>query len=199
MRKIFWILVAAAFTGCSDDNGAEAPAPAERLALSAETLAFDADGGVLSGGTNEVTVASSGLWRLSGRQEWCVPSANEGGDGETVAFTVEPNTDLNAREVRFTFMCGGEERYLTVTQESGSLLDLDQDDYSLSAEGGEFRLRIESSGETSCRFEEPVEWIRRVETRSSLSFFYFTADANTTGRPARRGSSWSIRTATNAG
>lgn len=130
-----------------------------------------------------MTVASSGLWRLSGRQEWCVPSANEGGDGETVAFTVEPNTDLNAREVRFTFMCGGEERYLTVTQESGSLLDLDQDDYSLSAEGGEFRLRIESSGETSCRFEEPVEWIRRVETRSSLSFFYFTADANTTGRP----------------
>ena len=116
MKKIFWMLVAAAFAGCGDDNGAEAPAPAERLALSAETLAFDADGGVLSGGTNEVSVASSGPWRLSGRQEWCVPSVDKGGDGETVAFVVEPNTDLDAREVRFTFMCGGEERRLTVTQ-----------------------------------------------------------------------------------
>lgn len=183
MKKIFWMLVAAAFAGCGDDNGAEAPAPAERLALSAETLAFDADGGVLSGGTNEVSVASSGPWRLSGRQEWCVPSVDKGGDGETVAFAVEPNTDLDTREVRFTFMCGGEERRLTVTQEGGSLLDPDQTDYSLPAEGGEFRLRIESSGETSCRFLEPVDWIHRVETRASLSFFYFTADANTTGRP----------------
>ena len=127
-----------------------------------------------------MSVASSGPWRLSGRQEWCVPSVDKGGDGETVAFAVEPNTDLDAREVRFTFMCGGEERRLTVTQEGGSLLDPDQTDYSLPAEGGEFRLRIESSGETSCRFLEPVDWIHRVETRASLSFFYFTADANTT-------------------
>ena len=48
MKKIFWMFVAAmAWTGCSDDNGAEAPVPSDTLELSAETLAFDADGGVL--------------------------------------------------------------------------------------------------------------------------------------------------------
>ena len=68
MKKIFWMFVAAmAWTGCSDDNGAEAPVPSDTLELSAETLAFDADGSVLEGG-NEVTVTSSGEWRLGGRQ-----------------------------------------------------------------------------------------------------------------------------------
>ena len=47
MKKIFWMFVAAmAWTGCSDDNGAEAPVPSDTLELSAETLAFDADGSV---------------------------------------------------------------------------------------------------------------------------------------------------------
>ncbi len=182
MKKILWMLVAvAAFAGCDDDGDATSPASAETLQLSAETLAFDADGAALSDGTNQVTVSSSARWRLGGRQQWCTPSAVEGNGGETVSFTVEPNPDQQMRKVRFTFMCGSEERYLTVTQEGGSVLDMDCDSYELPAEGGEFRLRVESTGNTSCRFEEETPWIHRVETRSALSFFYFTVDANTTG------------------
>ena len=92
MKKILWMLVAvAAFAGCDDDGDATSPASAETLQLSAETLAFDADGAALSDETNQVTVSSSARWRLGGRQQWCTPSAVEGNGGETVSFTVEPN------------------------------------------------------------------------------------------------------------
>lgn len=181
MKKIFWMLVAAmAWTGCSDDNGAEAPVPSDTLELSAETLAFDADGSVLEGG-NEVTVTSSGEWRLGGRQLWCQPSSEQGVSGQTVTFSVEPNTDAQVRKETFTFMCGGEERRLVVTQEAASEFELGSDSFELAAEGGEFKLRLESSSEASWRFDGEVDWIHQVETRASLSFFYFTADANTTG------------------
>ena len=181
MKKIFWMFVAAmAWTGCSDDNGAEAPVPSDTLELSAETLAFDADGGVLEGG-NEVTVTSSGEWRLGGRQLWCQPSSEQGVSGQTVTFTVEPNTEVQMREETFTFMCGGEERRLVVTQEAASEFELNGDSFELAAEGGEFKLRLESSSDTSWRFDGEVDWIHQVETRASLSFFYFEADANTTG------------------
>ncbi len=181
MKKIFWMFVAAmAWTGCSDDNGAETPVPSDTLELSVETLAFDADGSVLEGG-NEVTVTSSGEWRLGGRQLWCQPSSEQGVSGQTVTFTVEPNTEVQMREETFTFMCGGEERRLVVTQEAASEFELNGDSFELAAEGGEFKLRLESSSDTSWRFDGEVDWIHQVETRASLSFFYFEADANTTG------------------
>lgn len=129
-----------------------------------------------------MTVTSSGEWRLGGRQLWCRPSSEEGVSGQAVSFTVEPNTEPEAREVLFTFICGGEERRLTVTQQAASEFTLDADSYTFTPEGGEFRLRLESSSETSVRFVEEVDWIHRVETRGSLSFFYFEVDANATGR-----------------
>lgn len=149
-----------AWTGCSDDNGAETPVPSDTLELSVETLAFDADGSVLEGG-NEVTVTSSGEWRLGGRQLWCQPSSEQGVSGQTVTFTVEPNTEVQMREETFTFMCGGEERRLVVTQEAASEFELNGDSFELAAEGGEFKLRLESSSDTSWRFDgESTGFIR---------------------------------------
>ena len=125
MKKIVWMLfAAAAWTGCGDDNGADAPVPEATLELSAERLTFDADGRIDDGSATAVTVTSSGEWRLGGRQLWCVPSAVSGADGDEVTFTVEPNTSVETRTVTFTFMCGAVERQLQIVQHGDSELDL---------------------------------------------------------------------------
>ena len=137
---------------------------------------------------DRVTVASSGEWRLAGRQLWCEPSAVEGVDGDEVNFTVQPNESLEARSVTFTFMCGSREERLTVTQLGGSVLDLEGGGtLELGPEGGDVRVKMWSSSQTSCRFEEEVDWMHPAVTAASRSelqpsFLYFTVDPNTTGR-----------------
>lgn len=189
MKKIFWMLLAAvAWTGCSDDNGTDEPALAANLSLSTETLLFDAQGNVSGESTDRVTVTSSGDWRLGGRQVWCEPSAVEGADGAEVRFTVEPNETLEARSVTFTFMCGNREQHLTVMQQGSSVLDLESGDTAeIGPDGGDVRVKMWSSSQTSYRFEEEVDWVRPAVTpasKSSLqpSYLYFTVDPNTTGR-----------------
>lgn len=183
MKKIFWMLfAAAAWSGCSDDKTTEGSVDPVMLSISAGELAFDADGNALSDGVDQVTVQSSGSWRLGGRQEWAVPSADRGEPGDIVTFAVAPNEELEDREVTFTFMCGDREQRLTIIQEAGSQLGLEQDEFEIADTGGEFRLRVFSTGEASYRFTEEVDWIHQVETRAvGLAYYYFTVDPNATG------------------
>lgn len=182
------LLAAVAWTGCGDDNGTGEPAAVASLSLSTGTLLFEADGQVSGESADRVTVASSGEWRLAGRQLWCEPSAVEGVDGDEVNFTVQPNESLEARSVTFTFMCGSREERLTVTQLGGSVLDLEGGGtLELGPEGGDVRVKMWSSSQTSCRFEEEVDWMHPAVTAASRSelqpsFLYFTVDPNTTGR-----------------
>ena len=182
------LLAAVAWTGCGDDNGTGEPAAVASLSLSTGTLLFEADGQVSGESADRVTVASSGEWRLAGRQLWCEPSAVEGVDGDEVNFTVQPNESLEARSVTFTFMCGSREERLTVTQLGGSILDLEGGGtLELGPEGGDVRVKMWSSSQTSCRFEEEVDWMHPAVTAASRSelqpsFLYFTVDPNTTGR-----------------
>lgn len=182
------LLAAVAWTGCGDDNGTDEPAAVASLSLSTGTLLFEADGQVSGESADRVTVASSGEWRLAGRQLWCEPSAVEGVDGDEVNFTVQPNESLEARSVTFTFMCGSREEHLTVTQLGGSVLDLEGGGtLELGPEGGDVRVKMWSSSQTSCRFEEEVDWMHPAVTAASRSelqpsFLYFTVDLNTTGR-----------------
>lgn len=182
------LLAAVAWTGCGDDNGTGEPAAVASLSLSTGTLLFEADGQVSGESADRVTVASSGEWRLAGRQLWCEPSAVEGVDGDEVNFTVQPNESLEARSVTFTFMCGSREEHLTVTQLGGSVLDLEGGGtLELGPEGGDVRVKMWSSSQTSCRFEEEVDWMHPAVTAASRSelqpsFLYFTVDPNTTGR-----------------
>lgn len=182
------LLAAVAWTGCGDDNGTGEPAAVASLSLSTGTLLFEADGQVSGESADRVTVASSGEWRLAGRQLWCEPSAVEGVDGDEVNFTVQPNESLESRSVTFTFMCGSREERLTVTQLGGSVLDLEgEGTLELGPEGGDVRVKMWSSSQTSCRFEEEVDWMHPAVTAASRSelqpsFLYFTVDPNTTGR-----------------
>lgn len=189
MKKIFWMLLAAvAWTGCGDDNGSDEPTAVANLSLSTRMLLFDADGQVSGESADRVTVSSSGEWRLGGRQLWCEPSAVEGVDGAEVNFTVQPNESLEERSVTFTFMCGNCEERLTVTQLGGSVLDLEGNDVvELGPEGGDVRVKMWSSSQTSYRFEEETDWIHPVVASASRSelqaaYLYFTVDANTSGR-----------------
>lgn len=182
------LLAAVAWTGCGDDNGTDEPTAVAFLSLSTGTLLFEADGEVSGESAGRVTVASSGEWRLAGRQLWCEPSAVEGVDGDEVNFTVQPNESLESRSVTFTFMCGSREERLTVTQLGGSVLDLEgEGTLELGPEGGDVRVKMWSSSQTSCRFEEEVDWMHPAVTAASRSelqpsFLYFMVDPNTTGR-----------------
>ena len=182
------LLAAVAWTGCGEDNGTDEPAVASTLSLSAETLLFDARGSVSGESADRVTVSCSGDWRLGGRQLWCSPSAVRGGDGDEVRFEVEPNPELGARTVTFTFMCGNREQQLTVTQLGSSMLDLEgKGSVSLGPEGGDVRVKMWSSSPISFRFEEEADWVRPAVATASKgalqpSFLYFTVDPNTSGR-----------------
>ncbi len=67
------------------------------------------------GGRFEVTVTSSGDWKLSGGAEWVEASPLEGKDGDKVVFQVKPNGTLEELSTAFTFTVGEHTFELPVT------------------------------------------------------------------------------------
>lgn len=103
MKKIFMMFVAAAcfaFIGCSDDDTADDLSNAT-ISITPDAIPAGADGS-----TTQVTVTSSGDWRLAGVCDWVHPSAESGKSGDVVTFTVDPNPTEESREATFKFFTG---------------------------------------------------------------------------------------------
>lgn len=120
MKKIFiaFIAVACALSACSDDD------TADDLSRATISITPDAIPTGVDGTTAQVTVTSSGDWRLAGVCDWVHPSAEAGKSGDVVTFTVDPNTTEESREAVFKFFVGSAVAPLKITSEAGHTLTL---------------------------------------------------------------------------
>lgn len=139
MKKILLAIVcmASGFWGCSDSDSDNLQ-PADNISLSKELISLD-----FEGGTDEIVVTSSGDWRMSGSSTWAHPSATEGKSGDTIVFTVDPNTTDQNLQSEFKLFTGSAVARLTVTCGEGYILSLDSDAaVSVLQAGGEFAVKL---------------------------------------------------------
>ncbi len=165
MKKIFtaFVAIACALTGCSDEATIPAEPPrADEIVLSSDVIVKN-----MEGGTEEITVSSTGDWRLAGLCDWVHPSAVSGSDGDTVTFTVDP-TDVEAdRETTFKFFTGSAVASIRVKSLVGDLLAVVSEP-SVTIEQGttEFIVKLHTNlPELACTFSDGGEgWITLRET-----------------------------------
>ena len=139
MKKILLAIVcmASGFWGCSDSDSDNLQ-PADNISLSKELISLD-----FEGGTDEIVVTSSGDWRMSGSSTWAHPSATEGKSGDTIVFTIDPNTTDRNLQSEFKLFTGSAVARLTVTCGEGYILSLDSDAaVSVLQAGGEFAVKL---------------------------------------------------------
>ena len=114
MKKIFiaFVAVACALSACSDDD------TADDLSRATISITPDAIPAGPDGTTTQVTVTSSGDWRLAGVCDWVHPSAESGKSGDVVTFTIDPNTSEESREAAFKFFTGSAVAPLKIISEA---------------------------------------------------------------------------------
>ena len=133
------------------------------------TLSVDPGSTTISarGDTFSTVVSSSAGWTLSGGVSWCEPSKTSGGNGETVTFTIEPNTTSSERNVTYTFWCGDKSAKLTITQKQKDALTVTKSKYEVDAGGDDIRVEVKANIPfdyeiaANCR-----EWITPLQTRA---------------------------------
>lgn len=160
MKKYLFILTALCFgtAACSDEGNETGGDNTALLELSAADHAFDN-----TGGQYDVTVSCDATWRLTGSQEWCVPSLTKGGNGDVVTFNAEPNDSGEPRETVFSFFAGEHTERFVVRQSAGNVLQADRDDFSVGAQGGNIRIRLLTNVEYRIEIDEAAsEWISEI-------------------------------------
>ena len=115
------------------------------------------DGQILAdaeGGEYQVSVASSGEWRVSGLAEWVTLSAESGKDGEAVTFTVLPNTESTARTATFKVFSAAAVQAVTIVQAPVYTMDLlSADSVSFNADANKLYVKLNSNiEEFECDF-----------------------------------------------
>lgn len=114
MKKLF-IILAAVFTlslyGCSEDSENVPSVIQDELTLSSDTLQVSPEGGIA-----EVTITSSGDWRIIGGADWITPSVEGGKSGEKLTFQVQPVGE-NVRETVYKVFTGSTVKKLIVIQD----------------------------------------------------------------------------------
>ena len=124
------------------------------LSVEPEELVFEA-------GDNDgkpVLVSSSDGWTLKVSEDWCVPSAVSGNDGDTVTFSVEEfigtGGEEEKRKATATFTCGDKMAEVLITQ--GARI------YSISVEPEVLNFEAEPSGELAVQVSSSDEWTLEV-------------------------------------
>ena len=138
------------------------------------------------GDTYSAVVSSSANWTLSGGVSWCEPSKTSGSNGETVTFTVEPNTTVSERNVTYTFRCGDKTTKLTITQKQKDALTVTQSKYEVKAEGDDIEIEIKANIPFDYEIAPDCrDWIIPLQTRSmttSTLIFRITKNPDTERR-----------------
>ena len=98
-------VVAAMFTGCSDDND---PTYLDGLRVSQSYVALST-----SGGSTSIEVTANGSWTISGAPEWLTVSPASGTGNGTVAFSADA---AEGRTAELTLTCGDLTQRINVIQ-----------------------------------------------------------------------------------
>lgn len=142
MKKIFiaFVAVACALSACSDDD------TADDLSRATISITPDAIPAGPDGTTTQVTVTSSGDWRLAGVCDWVHPSAEAGKSGDVVTFTIDPNTSEESREAAFKFFTGSAVAPLKIVSEAGySLTLLSEENMTVEALSTDIQVKLHTN------------------------------------------------------
>ena len=104
----------------------------------------------------EVTVTSSDDWTLEIKDDWCIPSATSGKNGDMVSFSVEDYSETEKeRTTAAVFSCGDKTFELNIIQ--GAKV------YSISVEPEELTFSAEDESEKKVTVTSSDEWTLAVK------------------------------------
>lgn len=193
MKKILLAIacLAAGLYGCSENEPDSKPAP-DSIMLSKEWIALD-----FEGGTEEIVVTASGNWRMSGNATWVHPSITEGKSGDTIIFTVDPNTTDQNLQTEFKIFTGAAVARLKITCGEAYVLSLESDaTVSMAQSGGEFSVELSTNipqEELSCIFSDNGNtWIENAEFTDLFGNLLLTFHVSTNNEYSDRTSKLTI-------
>jgi len=104
-------LIAAVFTGCSDD---QTPTLLDEIRVSTSYVSIPQ-----TGGSGSLTLTATDAWSVTGLPSWVTASANSGGatpDGQEFTLTLSAEATLDGRTGSFSIVCGGKTQTINVIQ-----------------------------------------------------------------------------------
>lgn len=187
MKKLFFMLavLASILWNCGKDNNElDKPDNPQKpvtptdsvLVLSISDLVFDA-----TGGWQEFTVYCSGVWTLTGGNEWCRPESTSGVGEIRVKVSTEASTLTSDRNVVLTAKSGSQTKLLTVTQKGVNALTLTKDKFDVPQEGGNLTIEVSSNMDYTVTIPSAFGgWIRQTTPTKAMQTrsYYFTVVAN---------------------
>lgn len=177
MKKILLVTfcVALALCGCSESESMNDDVIA-KISVSTDELPFGPDGG-----RKEVSVTSSGEWRLSGGADWVTPSLVGGKNGETITFAALPNMTGESKTTVFKVFTGNAVASISVTSDPGYYCSPDAGtlNHVLPAQGGNFRVKLNTNiEELEYGIVEEQDWVKFIGRREvfGVTFLDFSVE-----------------------
>lgn len=166
LYSLMVLLMTAILSGCASDEDAGQSLSTE-IALSADTVHIGPDGGDV-----DITVTSSGNWRLSGEYDWIAPSKTSGANGETITFSINANQTNANRAASFKVFTGASVAKLTILSETSYYLQLEEDkDIDITTNGGDLFLRLHTNiPDLKVTFPENADWLIFKEQIEALGY-----------------------------
>lgn len=172
--QVFACVMSLFLGACSEDDAAEAP----YLKISKEELIF----GKHEGETLLYIQSNAAYEVISDAADWCTVVQQASTSQKTAKYLVHV-TENPATENRTAVISikGAEiSGTVKVQQTANDLLQIEQRDYTLPGEGGEFSVQMQTTGD--CQVTIGADWIKRVESRSVESrTMTFVANQNASG------------------
>lgn len=164
MKKyIAMLAVAVLLFSCNEKE--EYTASDDSIATSSDTLTFGPEGG-----SQSLTVTSSGDWRLSGLSDWVKPSASEGRNGAVISFAAEANESYDAKEAEFKFFTGSAVKKVVVKTTPAYVIALESDsEVKVSSDASDVNVKLKTNiAELDAEFSDSgADWIA-LESRTDV-------------------------------
>lgn len=179
-KYMFVVLSAIILLNSCSDNDDEANITNAEISLSSEIIQMTKDGG-----SETITVTSSGDWQLSGLADWVHPSATSGKDGDVVTFTIDPTSSDKVQSTTFKFFTGSSVAPLKIEIQPAYVLELkSSDNMALSKDEQTFNIELNTNiAEPDIQYSDGgEEWITFEKSMNfiNVNTLIFKANSNTT-------------------
>ncbi len=154
---------------CSDDKNEITP----ELVVSVSELNIDN-----SGLERDIYVKSNVDWTIQSDQDWCILSITSGVEGTNpVGIVVNQNATTEPRNCTITVTAGDLIRQISVKQEKGYLLSLEQETFDINSQSSSINVNLETSDDFDISID--VAWITQSQLKSTKdSTVTFNVDEN---------------------
>lgn len=153
----------------------------QKDALTVTTATYEVDG---EGGNIEIEVKANITYEAfipEQYQNWIHKvTSTRGLSPSHLLFTIDKNEEYNKREGEIIIKSGNLSETLKVYQEGTAILFLTEKEYSISSDGGQIKVELNSNFEYEVQMPQ-VDWITAITTREvSCNTLYYAIAPNTT-------------------